>query len=137
MERGNDRGPLPHRGAALCDVSAPVDDLVDHLRLRFAHERGYNTLQKLTYAGVLLVLFPTLIVTGLSMSPGMNAFAPWLVDLFGRQTARTLHFGAMTLLVAFFIVHILMVFAAGPINEMRSMVTGWYRIKSTDRSNEA
>ena len=30
-------------------------------------------------------------------------------------------------LVLFFIVHIAMVFAAGPINEMRSMITGWYR----------
>jgi thiosulfate reductase cytochrome b subunit len=33
--------------------------------------------------------------------------------------------------VLFFIVHIVMVFAAGPINEIRSMITGWFR---TDRS---
>jgi thiosulfate reductase cytochrome b subunit len=33
----------------------------------------------------------------------------------------------MLLLVAFFIIHILMVVAAGPINELRSMITGWYR----------
>lgn len=120
------------------DIRRLPRDILDHLRLRFKHTLEYNTLQKLTYAGVLLVLFPTLIVTGLCMSPGMNAFAPWLVDLLGRQTARTIHFGAMLLLVAFFVVHILMVFAAGPINEMRSMITGWYRSgKPTDSSKEA
>ena len=33
----------------------------------------------------------------------------------------------MLLLVAFFIVHMLMILAAGPINELRSIITGWYR----------
>ncbi len=33
----------------------------------------------------------------------------------------------MFLLVLFFVIHILMVLAAGPINELRSMITGWYR----------
>ena len=33
----------------------------------------------------------------------------------------------MVLLVLFFVIHILMILAAGPINELRSIVTGWYR----------
>ena len=33
----------------------------------------------------------------------------------------------MLLLVGFFIVHMLMILAAGPINELRSIITGWYR----------
>ena len=33
----------------------------------------------------------------------------------------------MVLLVAFFVVHIVMILAAGPINELRSIITGWYR----------
>jgi thiosulfate reductase cytochrome b subunit len=33
----------------------------------------------------------------------------------------------MVLLVAFFIIHIAMVLLAGPFNELRSMITGWYR----------
>lgn len=102
-------------------------DIVDHARLRFHHTRDYNTLQKLAYGGVLFVLFPLIILTGLAMSPTMNAVLP-LVDLFGgRQTARTIHFATMLLLVAFFIVHMLMILAAGPINELRSIITGWYR----------
>jgi thiosulfate reductase cytochrome b subunit len=48
-----------------------------------------------------------------------------LLDVFGgRQTARTLHFCGMLVIVLFFVIHILMVIAAGPINEMRSMITG-------------
>jgi thiosulfate reductase cytochrome b subunit len=53
---------------------------------------------------------------------------PFLPEVFGgRQTARTIHFTVMVLLVLFFIVHMLMIVAAGPINELRSIVTGWYR----------
>lgn len=107
-------------------------DIIDHLKLRFHNTRKYNTLQKLSYAGVLFVLFPLMIETGLLMSPGMDAFAPWLIDAVGRQTARTIHFFGMATLVLFFLVHIAMVFAAGPINEMRSMVTGWFRVDRTE-----
>ena len=60
----------------------------------------------------------------------MDAAWPWLLDVFGgRQTARTLHFAAMLLLVGFFVIHIAMVILAGPINEMRSMITGYYRTR--------
>lgn len=110
------------------DLKALPKEVADHARLRLRHGARYNALQKLTYAGVMLVLFPLIILTGLAMSPGINAAWPWLIEIFGgRQSARTVHFIAMVLLVLFFIVHIVMVFAAGPINEMRSMITGWYR----------
>jgi thiosulfate reductase cytochrome b subunit len=62
------------------------------------------------------------------MSPGMNAALPFIPELFGgRQTARTIHFAVMLLLVGFFVIHMLMIVAAGPINELRSIITGWYR----------
>ena len=102
----------------------------DHMRLRLHHDGKNNVLQKLAYAGVVLVLFPLIILTGLTMSPSMDSSWPWLLDIFGgRQTARTLHFLAMFLLVLFFVVHIAMVVLAGPFNELRSMITGWYRTK--------
>jgi len=110
------------------DIKGLPQDVADHARLRFHHGRSYNALQKIAYSVVFFILFPLIIATGLTMSPGMDAAFPWLLDLFGgRQTARTIHFSVMALLVLFFIVHILMVFAAGPINELRSMITGWYR----------
>jgi len=118
------RDILPGRA----DLSNLGRDIADHARFRFHHKREYNVLQKLSYAGVLLVLLPLMILTGLAMSPGMNAFAPWLPEILGgRQTARTIHFAVMLLLVLFFVVHIAMILAAGPLNEMRSIVTGWYR----------
>lgn len=103
-------------------------DIGDHARLKFHHTGRYNVLQKFTYAGVLFVLLPLMILTGLSMSPSFNAAAPWLLDVWGgRQTARTIHFAVMVLLVLFFVVHVLMILAAGPLNELRSILTGWYR----------
>ena len=111
------------------DLRALPGDVLNHARLRFHRTHKYNATQKLAYAGVLFVLFPLVFLTGLSMSPSFNAAAPWLLDVLGgRQSARTLHFVAMLLLVLFFLVHILMVLLAGPFNEMRSILTGWYRI---------
>lgn len=107
-------------------------DIKEHARLRFptgAAALNYNILQKLAYCSVLLILLPGVILTGLTMSPGLNAAFPWLVDLFGgRQSARSIHFICAGGLVAFFVVHIAMVMLAGPINEVRSMLTGWFRV---------
>jgi thiosulfate reductase cytochrome b subunit len=110
------------------DLKNLPQDVKNHARLKFHHAREYNVLQKLAYAGVLFVLLPLMILTGLSMSPNFNATAPWLLDIFGgRQSARTIHFITMLLLIGFFVVHMLMILAAGPINELRSIITGWYR----------
>jgi thiosulfate reductase cytochrome b subunit len=121
----------------VADLKALPRDLADHARLRFHHRREYNTLQKLSYGGVLFLLLPLMIATGLAMSPGFNAAAPWLVEILGgRQTARTIHFVTMILLVGFFLVHILMVLAAGPLNELRSIITGLYRVDA-DKPKES
>ncbi|WP_082653071.1 cytochrome b/b6 domain-containing protein [Aureimonas sp. AU22] len=107
-------------------------DIGQHARLRFPKgeaARRYNVLQKLAYCGVLLVLLPAIVLTGLTMSPAMNATWPWLLDLFGgRQSARSIHFIAAAFVVAFILVHVAMVVLAGPINEVRSMITGRYRL---------
>jgi thiosulfate reductase cytochrome b subunit len=111
------------------DVQNFMPDVKDHLALKLVHAVRYSPLQKLAYGGVLFVLFPLIILTGLSMSPGMNAVLPWLPELFGgRQTARSIHFIAMALLVLFFIVHMAMILLAGPLNELRSIITGYYRL---------
>jgi thiosulfate reductase cytochrome b subunit len=110
------------------DIRGLPQDVANHLRLRFHHTRDYNVLQKLAYAGVLFVALPLIIATGLTMSPAFNAVAPWLLDLFGgRQTARSIHFAMMVVLAGFFVIHMVMIVAAGPLNEIRSIITGWYR----------
>lgn len=121
-------GHLRQLVPTLSDLRALPRDIADHARLRFHHGADYSVLQKLAYASVLFLALPLMILTGLSMSPGMNAAAPWLLDLFqGRQTARTIHFLTMLALVVFFAVHMAMILLAGPLNEMRSILTGWYR----------
>ncbi len=107
-------------------------EIADHARLRFPKgekARHYNTLQKLAYLGVIFVALPLMIGTGLTMSPGFDAAAPWLLDLFGgRQSARSLHFIAAGALVAFVLIHVVMVLLSGVLNNMRSMITGRYAI---------
>ena len=107
-------------------------DIKDHARLRFhtgEAARRYNVLQKLSYVGVIFGLLPLMVLTGLTMSPGIDAAWPWLVTLFGgRQSARSIHFICAMLLVGFILVHLTMVVLAGPLNELRSIVTGWYRL---------
>ncbi len=112
-------------------------EIADHARLRFPkgqEARHYNTLQKLAYVAVIFLLLPLMILTGLTMSPGFNAIAPWLIDVFGgRQSARTLHFLAAFSLVAFVAVHIAMVVVSGVFNNLRSMITGYYAIRRGDQ----
>ena len=107
--------------------------VLDHLRFRFAHgeaARGYNILQKLAYLAVIFGLLPLMLATGRVMSPAMDARLPILGDLLGgRQSARTLHFLSASGLTLFFLVHVAMVVAAGPVNEMRSILTGWFVIR--------
>lgn len=108
-------------------------EIAEHARLRFPKgdaARHYNALQKLTYLLVIFLLLPLMIATGLTMSPGFNAAAPWLLDVFGgRQSARTLHFITASTLVGFVVVHVAMVLASGVFNNMRSMITGRYAIR--------
>lgn len=113
-------------------------EIADHARLRFPkgeEARRYNALQKIAYLAVIFILLPLMILTGITMSPGMDAALPWLADLFGgRQTARTIHFISASLLVAFVIVHLFMVVASGLWNNLRSMVTGRYAIEESGGS---
>jgi thiosulfate reductase cytochrome b subunit len=78
---------------------------------------------------VIFVLLPLMIVTGLTMSPGVDSAAPWLPDLFGgRQSARTIHFIVASLIVLFVVIHLLEVLLSGVFNELRSMITGWFAV---------
>ncbi len=119
------------------DIAAPVrawapanlwSEVRDHLRGKFAPDDAnakYNTLQKLSYGVVLGVLLPLMVFTGLSISPGFEPAAPWLIDaLGGRQSARSLHFITAWALFAFLVLHVAMVLVSGPITQMRGMITG-------------
>lgn len=96
---------------------------------RFSHEhasfQSYNVLQRLTYVTVIFVLGPLVLMSGLAFSPMLTSAAPWLVSIFdGQQSARTIHFFAAAAIVAFLIVHVVMVAATGFTARMRSMIVG-------------
>jgi len=100
--------------------------LSKHLRFQRGDDRAsYNTLQKLSYAVVVFVLFPLVIWTGLAMSPAVvSAFPATVTTLGGQQSARTIHFFVSIALVIFFAVHVAMVWLAGFGSRMRAMITG-------------
>jgi thiosulfate reductase cytochrome b subunit len=106
--------------------------IVDHLHFR--HPSGeaskrYNVLQKIAYLIVIFVLLPLVILMGLAMSPGFDSLWPGWVDIFGgRQSARTIHFIVAWLLVAFVLIHVFEVIITGVWNNLRSMITGRYRV---------
>ena len=103
------------------------------MHLRFARPSDsdlarYNVLQKTAYLAVLIVVFPIIFLSGLTMSPAVTAAAPWLFTLFGgRQSARTIHFLAAVILVLFVAVHIVMVLRAGIRRTLLPMITGRVR----------
>jgi Ni/Fe-hydrogenase b-type cytochrome subunit len=109
-----------------------IADIRAHLAFRFHDPEApgdYNVLQKLSYVLVIFGLLPLAIVTGIAMSPGLNAAFPWLLELLGgRQSARSIHFLAASGITLFVIVHLVLVILAGAVNELRSMVTGRWRV---------
>lgn len=109
-----------------------IADIRAHLAFRFHDPEApgdYNVLQKLSYVLVIFGLLPLVILTGITMSPGLNAAFPWALELLGgRQSARSIHFLAASGITLFVIVHLVLVILAGAVNEVRSMITGRWRV---------
>jgi thiosulfate reductase cytochrome b subunit len=123
------RQDLAHIGASIRE----------HARLNFPkgeEAKRYNVLQKFAYLAVAIVLLPLMLLTGLGMSPGMDAAFPALLDVLGgRQTARTIHFISATAIVLFVVVHLVMVVLSGLWNNLRSMITGRYAIEPAEEKS--
>lgn len=110
------------------DVGEIGISIKDHILLRHPKDetRRYNSLQKLIYLGVLFGLAPLIVLTGLTMSPMVDAALPGLLTIFGgRQAARTIHFVACFSFVAFILIHVSQVILTGFFRNIHSMVTGW------------
>jgi thiosulfate reductase cytochrome b subunit len=110
--------------------------IIEHLRFRFpAGEaaKHYNVLQKFAYLGVIFFLLPLMILMGLGMSPALDALHPgWVDTFFGRQSVRTIHFVVAWAIVLFVAVHVFEVIVSGFRNNLRSMITGYYRVESEE-----
>jgi thiosulfate reductase cytochrome b subunit len=108
--------------------------ILDHLRLRHPTgeaARHYNVLQKLTYLLVMFALLPLIMLMGLGMSPRLDSLRPGWVGVFGgRQAMRTLHFIIAWAIVLFVLVHVFEVIISGFWNNLRSMITGRYEVRT-------
>jgi thiosulfate reductase cytochrome b subunit len=122
------------------DRASIGQSLWNHLRFRFpagGERRQYNVLQKTAYIAVIGGLGPLIVLTGLAMSPWADAAVPVLPALFGgRQSARTVHFLATFAFLGFTAMHLFMVAVTGVLNNVRSIVSGWFRVTEDGGTNE-
>ena len=108
------------------------------IRKKSPQEGEYNPLQKMAYTSVFFVLTPLIMLSGMAMSPQLDTAFHWLPAMFGgRQSARSIHFILTFLFVGFTFGHVFMVLATGVLNNMRSMVTGWYKEKVSEKPEPA
>jgi DMSO/TMAO reductase YedYZ molybdopterin-dependent catalytic subunit/thiosulfate reductase cytochrome b subunit len=85
----------------------------------------YNALQKLSYFGVIFILAPLAMLTGLAMSPAIDSRFPWYPKLFGnRQSARSGHFMVMVCYLVFVVIHVALVAATGLTRNMNHITMG-------------
>ncbi len=109
-------------------VQALSRALARHLRFArpaAADAWSYNLVQRLAYLLVIFVLFPFVIWTGVAMSPAFASAIPSSVTMLGgRQSARTLHFLVSVALVAFLLVHVVMIWLAGFGTRVMTMIAG-------------
>ena len=103
-------------------------DIQAHLRLPVSHAAGgppYGVLQKLAYFLVIAVALPLMILSGMAMSPAIDAAYPLLPTVFGgAQSARSVHFLVVCFLALFLAAHLIMVVASGFWRQMRAMTWG-------------
>jgi thiosulfate reductase cytochrome b subunit len=99
-----------------------VRDLLAALRGKLSHDdlSVYNAVQRLLYAGVLLAGI-VIVLSGLSIWKPVQFW--WLTDFFGGyNTARYVHFAAMTSIVAFLTVHVILALVVP--KSLRAMIFG-------------
>ncbi len=91
-----------------------------------AESAQYNALQQLTYAGVIFVLAPLQILSGLALSPALVARFPGYLKIFAgrRQVARSLHFIVMVLFSLFILIHITMTMGLHLHDSVKRFVSG-------------
>ena len=120
------RDLVPERGKrSWGDYWRAFRGVKDKDALTYNSARGYNPVQRTVYLGVIFVLFPAVIWTGLALSPAFNAVFPFFVDVLGgRQSARTLHFFVSDLLVVFLVVHVVMIALNGFWTRTLEMIIG-------------
>jgi len=101
------------------EVVSDIDDAL-HFRLKHDDLTRYNAVQRLLYAGIIVVAI-VIVLSGLSIWKPVQL--QWLTALFGGyDAARYVHFFCMAAIVGFLVVHILLALIVP--KSLRAMVTG-------------
>ena len=86
---------------------------------------AFNPLQQLAYFGVVFLIVPLLMLTGMAMSPALDNRYPWFPKLFGgRQAARSIHFLLLASYVGFLVLHVGFVVVTGFVHNMNQITVG-------------
>jgi DMSO/TMAO reductase YedYZ molybdopterin-dependent catalytic subunit/thiosulfate reductase cytochrome b subunit len=113
---------LPDAGSCIVQYSAL------HLPAEPGGYFRFDAIQQLSYFGVVFLLGPLAILSGLAMSPALDNRFRFYQRLFGnRQAARTLHFLIMCAFVLFYAVHMTMVAATGFAKNLNSITLGVFQ----------
>jgi thiosulfate reductase cytochrome b subunit len=108
--------------------------IADHVRFKHPHGEEalrYNILQRLAYLIVIFVFGIGIVLMGLMLSPRMDSIMKPLVEFVGgRQAARTIHFIIAWSFVAFVLIHVFEVLISGVFNQLRGMITGYYKVET-------
>jgi DMSO/TMAO reductase YedYZ molybdopterin-dependent catalytic subunit/thiosulfate reductase cytochrome b subunit len=110
-------------------VPAAWDTLVHYVTFHFPIEPNgyyaYNALQQFGYFGVVFIMAPLSILTGIAMSPAIDSAFPWYPRIFGgRQGGRSIHFLLLCGYIAFTIVHVSLVLLTGAQRNFNHIVLG-------------
>jgi len=120
---------IPTNASILPDAGSCI---VQYSALHLPPEPGgyfrFDAIQQLSYFGVVFLLGPLAILSGLAMSPALDNRFRFYQRIFGnRQAARTLHFLIMCAFVLFYGVHMTMVAATGFSKNLNSITLGVFQ----------
>ena len=112
--------------------------IVQYSALHLPSEPGgyfrFDAIQQLSYFAVVFIAAPLAILTGLAMSPALDNRFKWYQRIFGnRQVARSMHFTAMVTFLAFYAIHMVMVFVHPVLQEPQCDHPGQQRVQPQRR----
>ena len=104
-----------------------VSTALQYLSLELPQNEGfatYNALQLLAYFITVFIAAPLALVTGLLQAPAIAGRFGTSAGLLNRQAARTVHFGVLVWMSIFIVIHTLMVFVTGFVDNVNHITLG-------------
>ncbi len=85
---------------------------------------NYNALQTLSYFGIVFVVAPVALATGIRLAPGFSARFRPLDRVFPVAATKRVHYWTMLVFAVFIVIHVTLVLATGALNNLNHMYAG-------------